>query len=197
MTTMAITIPCIERITQNSNAITVVNSNKILMKRIRTSDLYKIFFLSACLFVFEDAFSQEAGKIGTDKLKMIKTQVENKSFVFLARSVRPMKGGTRHLTSTYTLEVDSATVVSDLPYYGRVYQAAYGGDGGIKFSSADFEYKTEVRKKGGWIIQIKTKDLRNNFQLRLTVMENGNTSLQVNGNDRESISYDGELTSKN
>jgi hypothetical protein len=64
-------------------------------------------------------------------------------------------------TSDYTLKVDIATVVCDLPYYGRVHQATYGrGDGGIKFTSSEFEYKPEVRKKRGWNILLNTKDLR-------------------------------------
>jgi hypothetical protein len=164
------------------------------MTLIRTSGICTIFSLCACLFVSENAFSQDAGKEKTDKISSIKTQIDNKSFVFLAKSASPLKGGIRHLTSSYTLKVDSATVVSDLPYYGRVYNATYGGDGGIKFTSSEFEYKTEVRKKGGWTIQINTKDLRGNFKLRLTVFEDGNSTLQVIGNDRESISYHGEIT---
>jgi hypothetical protein len=161
--------------------------------KIRTSYSCIIFFLCAGLLNFGNGYSQETGKGKPEQAKEIKSQIENKSFVFLATSARPMKGGSRYLTSTYTLKVDSATVVSDLPYYGRVYQASYGGDGGIKFTSSNFEYKTELRKKGGWNIQINTKDLTNNFKLRLTVYESGNASLQVIANDRETISYQGEI----
>jgi len=163
------------------------------MKRKNISAIYTIAILFVCLVVSKNSFSQDS----SDNEKnpgLIKSQIEERSFVFVARTVSPMKGGTRQLTSNYTFKVDSAVVESNLPYFGRVYQASYGGDGGIEFASKDFDYKTEPRKKGGWTVQIKTKDLKNNFQMRLTIFENGRASLNASANDRQPISYDGDIT---
>lgn len=128
----------------------------------------------------------------TDPATDLKTLVESKAFVFEATSMSPMKGGMRQLTTLYTLQIKGDTVHCDLPYAGRAYQADYGGtDGGMKFDSYDIEYNMKVGKKGGWDVTIKTKDLRNNRQLRLTISENGSASLNINCNDRQPISYRG------
>jgi len=123
----------------------------------------------------------------------VKTCVENRKYVFLAEQAMPMKGGMVSLTPSYTFKVSGDTIVCDLPYYGRVYQSTYGSDGGLKFTSVDFDYKSEVKKKGGWDISIKTKDLSNNCQLRLTIFNDGSSSLNVTASDRQSISYRGKL----
>jgi hypothetical protein len=163
------------------------------MKPTHPSSIYTLVFL----FMFSLLSGICCGQV-LDKETKIQTSdakflVDNKTFVFVATSVSPTGGRTRQLTSVYTLKVDSATVVGDLPYFGKVYQPTYGGDAGINFTSMDFEYKTEARKKGGWVVQIKTKDLKNNFQLRLTILQEDNATLQINGADRQSISYSGEI----
>lgn len=157
------------------------------MKTIRNS-FTSIILVFVC-FVSGVTYGQDSDKKGN-----IKSMVEKKSFVFLARSVSPTGGVTRYLTSTYTLQVDSTSVVSDLPYFGRVYQPEYGGDAGLKFTSTDFDYKTKPGKKGSVTIQIKTRDLKNDFQLSFNIFNDGNATLQVSGADRQPISYGGEVS---
>jgi Domain of unknown function (DUF4251) len=163
------------------------------MKPIYIPFIFTLVLLSMCLLLPGICYGQVLDpetKIQNNNAKVL---VDNKSFVFVATSVSPSGGRMRQLTSVYTLKVDTATLVCDLPYFGRVYQPAYGGDAGLNFTSMDFDYKTEARKKGGWVVQIKTKDLKNNFQLRLTILEDDNATLQVNGADRQSISYSGSI----
>ena len=88
----------------------------------------------------------------------IKNLLDSQQYIFYAQSVIPSSGRQRFLTSEYTVTISKDTIVSYLPYFGRAYSATIGStDGGIKFTSVDFDYKISERKKGGWDISIHPK----------------------------------------
>lgn len=146
-----------------------------------------VLILNMVAFV---AFSQ-------DQSSSIQTDIEKKQFEFLAQSVTPTKGGTRQLNPGYTVLVKGDTLICYLPYFGRVYQPSFGtSDAGLDFTSTQFDYQTKVRKKGGWDVKMKTKDLTKQRQLSMTIFQNGTASLTVISSDRESISFLGSLKMK-
>ncbi|HRI19803.1 MAG TPA: DUF4251 domain-containing protein [Panacibacter sp.] len=154
-----------------------------------------LLFIGACCCIYA-ANAQDSKKV-KDSLQAVavKNLIEAKNYVFEVQSVTPMKGGTRQLTTGYTLKVLKDTVISDMPYFGRAYQASLDmSDAGVKFVSTDFEYTTVNRKKGGWDVSIKPNDVRNFKELTLTIYDNGSASLYVTPNDRQSISYRGYIT---
>jgi len=131
-----------------------------------------------------------------DSLKAVAVtnMVAAKDYVFQAEWASPMKGGRKYLSGGYTLMVSKDTLTSDLPYYGRAYQSDYGAtDGGIKFTSTNFEYTVTDHKKGEWDISIKPKDSGKVREMNLTIFDNGSASLQVNSSDRQPISFDGYI----
>ena len=120
--------------------------------------------------------------------------VRSKSFRFVAQSAMPLRGRTIQLTSQYFMKVMPDTIICDLPYYGRAYSAPIDPtEGGINFTSTDFDYDVANRKKGGWDITIKPKDTRDVRQLTLTVSENGYGTLIALSNNRQQISYYGQI----
>jgi hypothetical protein len=127
------------------------------------------------------------------KIAAIKNLVDSQAFVFYAESVTPMSGRLRNLTSEYTLDISKDKIISDLPYFGRAYSAPIGTDGGIKFSSVNFEYSIKDRKKGGWDIVIKPKDASDVQVCNLTVFDEGSASLQVTSTNRQPISFSGNI----
>ena len=143
------------------------------------------------------AFAQDETGKEKEKAAALKTMIDQKRFTFNAEFTTPMKGGRRYLDPGYTLKVRPDTVISDLPYFGRAYSAEYGTtDGGLKATSTNFEYTIKERKKGGWDITIKTKDLKDQLQMMLTIFNNGTASLNVNSSNRQPISYDGNIELK-
>jgi len=106
-------------------------------------------------------------------------------------------GGNINLTgSNYDLTVTKDSVVSYLPYYGRSYVPKIGNpidDNGIKFKSKDFNYKSEVRKKGGWLITMAPKDVKDNYRLTLLITKSGYGTLTVINNNQQSITFNGYL----
>ena len=132
-----------------------------------------------------------------DKDADIKGLIDAKRYVFIAQSATPMGGRFVQLTSDYDLKIRPDSVISYLPYYGRSYSAPLDPtQSGIQFTSTDFEYTQKARKKGGWDIVIKPKDVRDPRQLSLTVSEGGNATLQVVSNDRQAISFSGYIAAK-
>lgn len=135
-------------------------------------------------------------------------------YVFTARTAQPLNatdinnvmsrmpgyngGGNINLSgSNYDLVVNKDSVVAYLPYYGRSFTPKMGGsadDTGIKFKSKSFAYTLKDRKKGGWQIEIKPKDVKDNYTLNLSVSANGNATLNVTNNTQQSISFDGLIT---
>ncbi|MEP7319290.1 MAG: DUF4251 domain-containing protein, partial [Panacibacter sp.] len=92
------------------------------------------------------------------------------------------------------LRISKDTIISYLPYFGRAYTAPISPeDGGINFTSTDFEYTTALRKKGGWSIEIKFKDQSQVREMNLTIFDNGRADLFVSSNNRQSISFSGNI----
>lgn len=146
-----------------------------------------------CLFFSIGVFGCFAQDTSDQTTVTLQSAIEHKSYTYLVQSVTPMKGGTRQLNPGYTLSIKGDTLVANLPYFGRVYQSSIGADGGFNFTSHEFDYQIKPRKKGGWNVSIKTKDLTSQRQFNLTVSKSGSTSLTVLCSDRESISYYGLL----
>lgn len=152
------------------------------------------FILTLLMFV---AFQHASYAQDSAKPQTIQGQVADKDFVFEAQMVMPQRGITRQLTSNYFLQVSRDSLVSDLPYFGRAYSAPINpGEGGIRFTSTSFDYSLKDRKKGGWEVLIKPKDVKDVQQMLLSVFENGRASLQVISNNREAISFEGTIRNR-
>lgn len=146
----------------------------------------------------------------TDKANTAKIIAEKK-YVFVATSAMPMNsteinnilsrmpggsGGNINLTgSNYDVRITADSIACYLPYYGRAYAAPMNNDdSGYKFKSKKFTYSATKRKKGGWEININTKDVKDNVRMSLSISENGYATLNVISNNKQSISYNGYLS---
>lgn len=123
----------------------------------------------------------------------VRAMVEAKNFVFKADYVNPQTGRSRNLTSEYDLTIKPGEVISYLPYFGRAYSAPINSEGGIKFTSTDFDYKLLKQKEHSWDISIRPKDANDVQEMFLTVFDNGTASLRVNSLNRQSISFRGYI----
>jgi hypothetical protein len=123
--------------------------------------------------------------------------IESQNYVFKAQTVLPMRGRTRQLTTDYDLAVSPDTLQAYLPYFGRAYSAPMDpSKGGIRFTSVKFDYTQTARKKGGWSILIKPKDVEEIQQLVLSVSNSGYGTLQVISTQRDPISFTGYIAKK-
>ncbi len=126
----------------------------------------------------------------------VKSMVENKNFVFVARSVSPMTSRRRELTSGYQISILKDSIISYLPFFGRGYTAPVSpADIDFDFTSTKFSYAT-TPAKNGWNILIKPTDQKYLQKLYFRVFENGTASLIISSIDRSSISYSGYIKEK-
>lgn len=120
--------------------------------------------------------------------------VKDKRFIINVESMSPRRGGFKRLTTLYTFSVSPDTVVTDLPYAGRAYQAPMGtDDNGVKFLSREFEYEAKPGKKGAWEITLRLKDAKNYPVVNVTLQSSGSASIRMSPVDREYVSYTGTL----
>ena len=158
------------------------------MKNILSVSKYFLLLLIITGFSLSSAFAQN------DTSSSIKKALQSKSFVFVARTVTPMRGDLKQLTSYYDLKVSKDSLISYLPYFGRAYTAPLDpSKAGLHFTSTDFSYVLSERKKGGWDVSIKPNDNTDVRQLNFTVFDDGNATLQVLSNNREAISFNGNM----
>jgi len=131
------------------------------------------------------------------KIVSVKSQVENKDFVFEARYAIPLGGQMRYLTDYYSLKIVHDSLIVYLPYFGRAYTAPMDPMNiAIDITSTNFEYTSKPLKKGGWDITIKPKDQPGVQVFNLSVYDNGKAYLNVTNTDRDPISYNGSLEEK-
>ncbi len=133
----------------------------------------------------------------TAKAQGVKSMINGMDFIFKANYVTPMRGGSKALTSDYDMVVSKDTINVFLPYFGQAYIAPNDPtEGGIKFKTTHFDYKSKINKKGGWDILIVPRDrtmsdMRDVQSLRLSVTSSGYASLHVTSTNRDPISFDG------
>ncbi|WP_336515539.1 DUF4251 domain-containing protein [Pollutibacter soli] len=157
------------------------------MKNIFTNSM--ILMLVFCCFS-DESFAQDKA----EKTSEVKQMIDAKKFEFIAQSMTPTSGRMRQLTSYYSLIVKPDTLNSDLPYAGRAYSAPMDPAAtGVSFISTSYDYKITDRKKGGWDIEIRPKDVNTVQTMQLTVYDNGSAYLRVQSNQRQPISYNGTV----
>jgi hypothetical protein len=134
----------------------------------------------------------------SEKQQAVEKMVSARNYVFKVQTVQPTNPSpNRQITSDYDVKITPDSVISYLPYFGRAYTAPMDPTkGGIQFTSTKFDYKEEVRKKGGWDITIKPQDTQDARLLSLTISDNGFASLQVISNNRQPISFTGYITER-
>ncbi|HEV2480835.1 MAG TPA: DUF4251 domain-containing protein [Puia sp.] len=153
--------------------------------------------MKSLLFICALACTLTAGAQSPDKTAGVKTLVESQNYTFQAQTALPMRGPARQLTTEFEMQVTKNKVVSALPYFGRAYVAPMNpAQGGMDFTSKQFDYTVTPGKKGGWEVVIKPKDLKNDVkQLYLSISQDGYASLHVISQNEDAISYNGVILS--
>ncbi|WP_163718419.1 DUF4251 domain-containing protein [Mangrovibacterium lignilyticum] len=156
---------------------------------------YAVIMLLVLMLGFQTGFAQKLTRKERKEQKVaeVKELIDSGDYIFIARSANPMSGRKIDLTSTYELQFKGDSVHCYLPYFGRAYQAPYGGgEGGIKFDEVVDDVKTEYNdRKQSYDVRFEVKTEVDTYTLYLNVGLSGYGNLNVNSNNRQSISYYG------
>lgn len=120
--------------------------------------------------------------------------VSNRTLTVNFDFVNPFRFPAHHLTTTYSLKIKDDSISSYLPYFGRAYHADYGStDSPLSFNGHAEGMKIIKGKKDSYRITFQTMKSQENFEYVLTVFSNGKATLNVSSNERDPISFDGEV----
>jgi hypothetical protein len=128
----------------------------------------------------------------------IKSLIESKRFLFKVQTIMPLSGTVRQSLNEYDIRLYGDSLISQLPYFGRAFTAPMPGErGGFYFTSTDFDYSVKNRRKGGWEILLKPRDVRDVREYSISVSGKGYANLRVTSNNRQPISYSGVVAPLN
>ena len=146
--------------------------------------LMPLFFI-ACSSAnnIDDTYSQDA----------IVKAINNNQWTFTANSASPSYGSFRNLTGGYFVTLRNDTLLSALPYYGRLNSAA-GALGGnpLDFRSTNFTVVKNEKKGGGWTVVINRPD-QEVQSMNFSLFDNGSAQLNVVMTNRTGISFSGRV----
>ena len=120
-------------------------------------------------------------------------QITNKNFTITIDQVAPMGKRTIKPTSTYTLKISNDTIYSNLPYYGRAYNAPYGGGETLQFEKKAENYTCKKTKRNNIRCEfnIRTKDDHYTFQIE--IFKNGTARISVTTLYKQAITFYGTI----
>ncbi len=131
------------------------------------------------------------------KAEAVKEKLASRNYKVEVNQAFPLGGRMINLTSLYSLEVKNDSVYSYLPYFGRAYTIPYGGGDGLIFNAPMDSYAMDHRSSGDAKVELVAHNAEDRFQFFISIYSNGSVSISVNMQNRESISYSGNLVTDN
>ena len=110
--------------------------------------------------------------------------------------MHPFRMPSRHINYGYELRVHGDSVYSYLPYVGEARFAPYGGGKGLHFETVASSYKEERKGKDCTRIEMLVPNDEDTYLYVLEVSDNGKSYLSVFSQNRDAISFTGELRLK-
>jgi len=156
--------------------------------------LMMIFILGSC-FAQETSRKAQRQNAKLERVHQTEILINSREFVFTASRALPLGGGSIDLTTNPNyLKFHPDRIESYLPFFGRAYNVDYGGDAGLKFQGKPKEFKVVNRGKGkGYEINTNVSGKLDNYQINLLVSPEGSATLIILSNNRNSITYFGEI----
>ena len=147
--------------------------------------LVVLLYLNAC----------SSTKTTTETVQQNTNKIENKDFTIKVNYAIPMRMKQISLTSDYEIRVKNDSSFAFLPYFGVAHIAPMNpAEGGIKFEEKMSEFKILPNKKNdGWDISFKVNTTENNYQIYLSLYNNGNSIITINSYKRDAITFYGEI----
>ena len=125
--------------------------------------------------------------------QVLKVALMERNYKISVDHMYPMKGGSKNVSPSYSVEVRNDSLISYLPFFGRAYQVPYGGGKGLNFSERIGSYRESLVKNGHRHIEINVKNDEDSYLYVIDVFDNGNSDIEVQAQQRERISYSGEM----
>ena len=139
------------------------------------------------------ATAEERAARAAEHAARVKVALKERHYKMSVDHMYPMKGGSKSVSPSYSVEVRNDSLFSYLPFFGRAYQVPYGGGKGLNFSERIGSYRESLVKNGRRHIEINVRNDEDSYLYVIEVFDNGNSDIEVQAQQRERISYSGEM----
>lgn len=160
------------------------------MKTNRRIMLLILFIAGTGIFTLQAQNREERKEL---KEQTVKEKIESENYRIDINTAYPRRGRMIPLTSIYSVTIRNDSVFSQLPYFGRAYSIPYGGGQGLMFNAPIDQYTMSMGKRRAAKINFTAKSPEDQFRFRITIYSNGSSSIDVDMQNRESISFSGDL----
>ncbi len=152
----------------------------------------KIIYALIVLVVFN---SCKSIKTTPETAKRNLEKIDNRNYTLIANFANPLRMQQIVLTSEYNLRIRKDSAFAFLPYYGVAYSAPLNAsEGGIKFAEPIVDYQIKPNPKNdGREISFKINTREYNYQINMTIFQNGSATFVINSHQRDAITFYGEL----
>ena len=107
--------------------------------------------------------------------------------------MKPLGGVPRQVNSDYELKVTGEELDCYLPYIGRAYRLPYGGGKGLNFKAQIQNYSIQQLTSNRSQIEFTVRNDEDVYRFRIDVFDNGKSIIDIMAQDRDAISFDGEM----
>lgn len=158
--------------------------------------VFVLLFLLPIVSSFAQDKKKNKKEIRAEQFKDVVKLVESRQFQFVADRAFPQGFRPMDLTTNPNFtKVNDSIAHGSMPFFGRGYTVAYGEGGGIKYEGIMEEVKFTTNEKKLWIrIEYRVRGKQDVYRVSIEVGYSGHATMNVNSNNRSSISYQGEVT---
>lgn len=158
----------------------------------------KILFSLLTLLVVVCASCRTSGGMTKVEREAAVTQqvqegLDTRHYTIAVDWMKPLGGMARHVSSNYELKVNDDEVDCYLPYVGEAYRLPYGGGKGLNFKGKIQNYVIDNPTSNRSHIEFTVNNMEDVYRFRIDVFSNGKCIIDVLAQDRDAISFDGEM----
>ena len=135
---------------------------------------------------------EERARREAREARMVEDNIQAGNFTIDIDRMYPVRGSSQHV-SNYSVSVKDGVLNSHLPYIGQAWRVPYGGGHALNFKAPVGTYNVFRTQDGGYEIRILVKTDEDQHVYTLTIFNNGRTSLDVQSQNRERISFSGVM----
>jgi hypothetical protein len=147
-------------------------------------------FLISVFFTASSCVSQVTVTVAQDD---IARAINNDRWDFTADFAQPSYGRSRTITGSHYVQCRKDTLLVALPYYGKINSpAGVNNENPLDFKSTDFKLTKETRKKGGWLVTIKSPNSEVQ-SVTFTFFDNGSAQANFIMTNRSGINFSGKV----
>lgn len=125
--------------------------------------------------------------------RQVQDGLDTRHYTIAVDWMKPLGGMARHVSSNFELKVNGDELDCYLPYVGEAYRLPYGGGKGLNFKGKIQDYTIDYPTSNRSHIEFMVNNVEDVYRFRIDVFNNGKCIIDVLAQDRDAISFDGEM----